>query len=244
LVRNAAGALGLVLFVAGCGGRQWDRCAIAGAVAGAVGGAVVADATVGKNKADRQMLPIAGSALGGMALGAIAGHFLCDPLGQPSPPPPASAAVPPPLATAAVPPPPGPLAKVVVTDEQIVPLEPIYFEVDRATIRPGSFPILDAVAKVMSERTELKVRVEGHTDSTGTAPHNDRLSQRRAEAVVIHLERQGIATDRLEAVGRGSSRPIAPNRHTDGSDDPQGRAKNRRTEFHIVPIPGTPAVSR
>ena len=157
-----------------------------------------------------------------------AGHLLCDRPGQPSPPPPA---------TSAPPPPPGPLAKVVVTDEQMVTLEPIYFELGRATIEPGSLPILDAVAKAMGERPQVKVRVEGHTDSTGTEPHNRRLSQRRAEAVVSYLRQKGIAADRLEAVGRGSSRPIAPNRNPDGSDDAEGRAKNRRTEFHIVSTP-------
>jgi outer membrane protein OmpA-like peptidoglycan-associated protein len=119
----------------------------------------------------------------------------------------------------------------------MVTLEPIYFELDRATIKPGSFPSLDAVAKAMSERPQVKVRIEGHTDSTGTEPHNRRLSQRRAEAVAIYLRQKGIAPDRLEAVGRGSDRPIAPNRNADGSDNPQGRAKNRRTEFHIVPMP-------
>ena len=179
---------------------------------------MVADATVGKQHADRHLPAIAGSALGGMALGAIAGHLLCDPPGQPSPPPP-----------------PGPLAKVVVTDEQMVTLESIYFELDRATIKPSSYPILDAVAKAMSERPQVNVRVEGHTDST--EPHDRHLSQRRADAVVVYLVQKGIAADRLDAVGHGSSRPIAPNENADGSDNPEGRAKNRRTEFHIVPIP-------
>ena len=226
--KGAACALGLVLLVAGCAGRQWDRCAIAGAVVGTLGGALVADATAGKHHADRHLPEIGGGALGGMALGAIAGHFLCDRSGQPSPPTPAASEAPPP---------PGPLAKVVVTDEQMVTLEPIYFDLDRATIEPGSLPILDAVAKAISERPQVKVRVEGHTDSTGSEPHNRRLSQRRAEAVAKYLEQKGIAADRLDAVGRGSGRPIAPNRNPDGSDNPQGRAKNRRTEFHIVPMP-------
>jgi len=142
---------------------------------------------------------------------------------QPKPPPPA----PPP-------PPPPPQEKVVVTEEQIITLEPIYFDFDKATIKSVSYPILDQVVKVMTDRPNMRVRVEGHTDSKGSDAYNQRLSQRRAEAVVKYLIGKGIDPSRLEAVGFGEGRPIAPNQNPDGSDNPTGRAKNRRTEFHVI----------
>jgi outer membrane protein OmpA-like peptidoglycan-associated protein len=139
---------------------------------------------------------------------------------KPAPPPP--------------PPPTPPQEKVVVTEEQIITLEPIYFDFDKSTIKRVSYPILDQVVKVMTDRPNMRVRVEGHTDSKGSDAYNQRLSQRRAEAVVKYLIGKGIDPSRLEAVGFGESRPIAPNQNPDGSDNPTGRAKNRRTEFHVI----------
>jgi len=136
----------------------------------------------------------------------------------PPPPPPA----PPP------PPPTPPQEKVVVTEEQIITLEPVYFDFDKATIKPISFAILDQVAKVMNDRPTITVRVEGHTDSYGSDAYNQKLSDRRVHSVVQYLVKKGIPAARLQGQGFGESRPIAPN------DTDEGRAKNRRTEFHIV----------
>jgi OOP family OmpA-OmpF porin len=141
---------------------------------------------------------------------------------EPPPPEPEPTPAPPP------PPPPPPQEKVVVTDEQIVTLEPIYFDFDKATIKPVSLPILDQVAQTMTERPELEVRIEGHTDWVGTDEYNQRLSERRSRAVLGYLVEKGVDESRLSAVGYGESRPIATN------DTAEGRARNRRTEFHIV----------
>ena len=222
-MRNAqvvSGALAVSLLVSGCAARRWDGCAIAGAVIGTVGGAVGADQGLGSRRGNTNSAIIAGSAVGGMALGAILGHTICDPRLQPPPPPPLPAPSP-------------PQEKVVVTEEQIVTLEPIYFDFDKATIKPVSYPVLDQIVRVMTDRPAIEVRVEGHTDAKGTDTYNRRLSQQRAEAVVKYLVAKGVAPARLDAVGLGESRPIAPNENPDGSDNPQGRAKNRRTEFHI-----------
>ena len=132
------------------------------------------------------------------------------------------------------PPPPPPAEKVVVTEEQIITLEPIYFDFDKSTIKPVSYPLLDQVVKVMADRPSMRVRVEGHTDSKGADAYNQKLSQRRSESVVKYLIEKSIAPSRLDSVGFGESRPIAPNNNPDGSDNAAGRAKNRRTEFHVI----------
>ncbi len=139
-----------------------------------------------------------------------------------SPPPP------PPPPPAPPPPPPPPQPQVVETDEQIITLAPVYFDFDKDTIKEVSYPILDQVAEVMRQRSTAVVRVEGHTDSFGSDEYNEKLSDRRSHAVVRYLISKGIEASRLEAKGFGELRPIETN------DTAAGRAKNRRTEFHII----------
>ena len=75
-----------------------------------------------------------------------------------------------------------------------------------------------------------------HTDSVSTNDYNIQLSQRRAESTVRYLINAGISSERLTAKGYGESKPIARNTNPDGTDNPVGRARNRRTEFKIVEI--------
>lgn len=122
------------------------------------------------------------------------------------------------------------LRMVVVKADKIEIKRQINFATGKAIIRgKPSFQILDEVVLVLNDNPRIKkVRVEGHTDSTGKAAFNQKLSQSRAEAVVEYLINQGIDPDRLEAVGYGPDKPIAPN------NTAKGRAKNRRTEFNII----------
>ena len=84
------------------------------------------------------------------------------------------------------------------------------------------------------EVPELRVEVAGHTDSKGTDAYNQALSERRASAVYDYLTGNGIDASRLVGPnGYGESRPIAPNTNDDGSDNPEGRARNRRTELNV-----------
>jgi outer membrane protein OmpA-like peptidoglycan-associated protein len=106
--------------------------------------------------------------------------------------------------------------------------EKIQFELDKATIRPESFGLLDEVARVISSHPQLRVEVQGHTDASGDAEHNRELSQQRATAVVRYLGGRGIAMAQLHAKGFGASTPIA-----DNSTD-VGRERNRRVEFRVV----------
>ncbi|MDR2014091.1 MAG: OmpA family protein [Azoarcus sp.] len=111
----------------------------------------------------------------------------------------------------------------------------ILFDFDKATIRPDAASALHQIALLLREKSHGDVRIEGHTDSMGGNDYNMRLSQRRALAVESWLdEREGFAGKRFTIVGFGASRPVAPNRKPDGSDDPDGRQKNRRVELVIA----------
>jgi outer membrane protein OmpA-like peptidoglycan-associated protein len=104
--------------------------------------------------------------------------------------------------------------------------ERVFFEFNKAIIKPESFELLDQVAAVIENHPELRVRVEGHTDKVGSADYNHTLSLARAQAVKAYLtERGGISAGRLSVAGFGFDVPIATN------DTDEGRARNRRVEF-------------
>jgi len=107
-------------------------------------------------------------------------------------------------------------------------LQPIEFEIGRAVIKAGSFPILDEVVALMRSRPNLRIGVYGHTDNRGPLALNTRLSRERAAACKNYLQGKGIDGARLESNGFGPAQPIADN----ASDD--GRARNRRVEFKIL----------
>ncbi|MGH7823241.1 MAG: OmpA family protein, partial [Candidatus Binatia bacterium] len=114
---------------------------------------------------------------------------------------------------------------VIVGPDKLELTEEIHFEFDKAVIRRESWPILKELGAVLNEYPDLRVRIEGHTDSVGSDSYNQRLSERRALAVRDFLIGLGIDKDRMEWTGYGESKPIASN------DTAVGRAKNRRTEF-------------
>ncbi|MFC4625023.1 OmpA family protein [Daeguia caeni] len=102
----------------------------------------------------------------------------------------------------------------------------IYFDFDKAELKPESLPQLNELASLLSGRPELNVLVVGHTDGEGTFDYNLALSQRRAQAVVDHLvKNHGLARSRLVAAGAGMMAPVASNRTE------EGRARNRRVEI-------------
>ncbi len=110
----------------------------------------------------------------------------------------------------------------------------IYYDFDKANLRSESIPALDTLLSLLKEHPEWKVEIGSHTDALGSDKYNQWLSQQRAESVVDFLVAHGITKDRLKAKGYGESRPIAPNKNPDGSDNPKGRQLNRRTEFTIM----------
>ncbi len=118
---------------------------------------------------------------------------------------------------------------VRVTDGEIVILQQVEFDTNRATISAASNGLLDTVAQVFRDHPDiLRVEVQGHTDNTGPAEVNTAISQSRAEAVVAALAQRGIDPGRLVAKGYGPTHPIVANITTGG------RQKNRRVEFHIL----------
>lgn len=118
---------------------------------------------------------------------------------------------------------------VVVTDDRIEINEAINFELNSARITgSGSFAVLNDVVRVLERNRSIHVRIEGHTDSTGRRNYNLQLSDDRANSVRAYLIERGIDAGRLTAAGFGPDRPVATN------NTAEGRALNRRVEFHIT----------
>ena len=134
----------------------------------------------------------------------------------------------PPLEVSAKAPPPKP-GRVVLTDSSIKISDKVQFKLGSAELLPESFPLLDEVVAVLLENPQIEsLQVEGHTDSTGGAAVNRKLSKERAESVRAYLVSKGVDGKRLVAKGFGPDKPQVPN------DTPEGQEQNRRVEFNIL----------
>ena len=110
----------------------------------------------------------------------------------------------------------------------------VLFDFDKATIKPAAEQALANVALIIREKGTGKVYIDGHTDAMGSKAYNQKLSERRAEAVKNWLVEHGrISKDVLITRGFGETKPVAPNTFDDGTDNPEGRARNRRVEITI-----------
>ena len=166
----------------------------------------------------------------------------------PPPPPPATppAPEPTPAASTATPPPatPPPAAEppksdVTVTGDRLGVPGNIVYETGKAIIKPESEPTLNALKNFMEQNKNFtRIRVEGHTDNVGKPAENMKLSTDRAMAVVTWMAAHGLSKDRFLAVGFGDTKPIADNKTDDG------KAQNRRTEFHLAEVEGKPFLGR
>jgi OOP family OmpA-OmpF porin len=120
---------------------------------------------------------------------------------------------------------PTPPAKPV---ELTIPFPAKGFEAD-----PANMALLDDLMANPVLRLGGPIPLWGHSDSSGSDAANLIASRRRAEAIRAYLLKRGIAAERISVVALGEARPVAPNRNLDGSDDPEGRAKNRRVEIEV-----------
>jgi outer membrane protein OmpA-like peptidoglycan-associated protein len=101
----------------------------------------------------------------------------------------------------------------------------VLFDTGGDTLKPGADELVSRLSQFLQNHPDIKVRIEGHTDSIGSDSYNEALSQRRAEAVANALQSRGVPGTRIQAVGRGKSAPVA------GNDTSAGRQQNRRVEI-------------
>lgn len=147
----------------------------------------------------------------------------------PAPAPAASTPTPTPTPTPAT----DPAAKPVLKKDRLEIPGQIVFESGSAVLKPESEAALDQLKQYLDETPRVtKLRIEGHTDNVGQPAANETLSGQRALAIKLALIAKGVAKERLMAVGFGQSKPIADN------TTEEGKAKNRRTEFHVAELGG------
>ena len=111
----------------------------------------------------------------------------------------------------------------------------VLFDFDKSTLRPSARDALHQAAAIIRDNAKgSTVRIDGYTDSKGSDPYNQRLSDRRAESVRNwFVTKEGLKDVSFATKGYGAKNPVAPNTKPDGSDDPDGRQKNRRVEITV-----------
>ena len=107
----------------------------------------------------------------------------------------------------------------------VMTLGDVLFDTDEATLKPGAAEIIGRLADFLANNETTRIRIEGHTDSTGDDAYNTELSRRRAQAVADALQARSIPATRVEVIGRGEGFPVATN------DTSAGRQQNRRVEI-------------
>jgi OmpA-OmpF porin, OOP family len=120
---------------------------------------------------------------------------------------------------------------VPIEEQAIVRLNTIFFDFARAVLKPEAFPELERVVKLMQDRPAMTIEIAGHTDNIGSDTYNQKLSERRANAVMKFLTSKGISPRRINAAGYGETMPLVSN-----DDEKDGREINRRVEFRILKL--------
>ena len=147
----------------------------------------------------------------------------CDGAAKPPPPPPPAPAAAPPA-----PPPPPPPAAPAPTSEKVTYAADAFFDFDKYALKPeGKAKLDDLIGKMAGMNLEVIIAV-GHTDNIGTMAYNQKLSERRANAVKEYLVSKGVEKNRVYTEGKSYTQPIASNKTA------EGRAKNRRVEIEMV----------
>lgn len=118
-----------------------------------------------------------------------------------------------------------------------ITLDNVYYEFNSTELTEPSKKVLDFLIPIMEDNPEMEIELGSHTDNIGTDEYNLDLSNRRAKSCTDYLESKGVAAARMTSKGYGESMPIAPNEivvKRKKKDNPEGRAKNRRTEFKVT----------
>ncbi|HET6540749.1 MAG TPA: OmpA family protein [Chryseolinea sp.] len=123
-----------------------------------------------------------------------------------------------------------PIGVATIAPNATIVLNNIFFDFDKATLKPESAPELDRLIAMLKEKSTMEVEISGHTDNTGPAAYNLSLSERRAKTVVAYIVRGGIPKERLTVQFFGETKP------TDTNETKEGRSKNRRVEFLILKL--------
>ncbi|HUD28114.1 MAG TPA: OmpA family protein [Novosphingobium sp.] len=135
-------------------------------------------------------------------------------------------------------------AEVDTGPTEAAPIEPTQVTVPfpaKGAPQAADLAIADEVLAAPAYLAGGPVTIRGHSDSRGSDAENLAASRRRAEAVRDHLAAKGVPKERMTVIALGEARPIAPNRKLDGTDDPEGRAKNRRVDVRVgLPPPPPP----
>lgn len=123
-----------------------------------------------------------------------------------------------------------PIKVAALQENASIVLNNLFFDFDKAVLKPESFPELNRIVTLMGERKDMTIEIAGHTDSDGPELYNLRLSERRANAVVQYLLDKNIAKDRMTVLSFGESQPKESN------ETAEGRKRNRRVEFKILKL--------
>lgn len=118
-----------------------------------------------------------------------------------------------------------------IVKEKAIVLENIFYDFDKADIRPDAAKELDKLVEILKDNPRISIELSSHTDERGSDTYNQNLSQRRAESAVEYIISKGISRDRITARGYGESRPVVPNAKTE-----EEHQRNRRTEFKVVDV--------
>lgn len=208
----------LAISIAGCTttdpytGEERTSRATTGAAIGAIAGAAIGIAT-GDDSRERRKRALIGAGIGGLSGGAVGAYMdrqereLRDQLR-------------------------GTGVSVTRQGDELILNMPgnVTFGFDSSDLRSDFYDVLDSVALVLEEYEKTLIEVAGHTDSTGSAEYNQRLSERRAESVARYLESQGVRSQRIATAGFGEEHPVADN------STERGRQANRRVELTLVPL--------
>lgn len=126
------------------------------------------------------------------------------------------------------------LTLIPATPEETIKVDNVYYDFNSASLQKSSFVSLNKLVILLNENPAMQIELNAHTDSKGEDDYNQKLSDARAKSVVDYLISKGINKSRLTAKGFGESMPVAENSNADGSDNPDGRQQNRRTEFKVL----------